>query len=111
MRPLQRVTASTTEVLSILLEAPDPIWGLQIVKSTGRYPGTIYPILERLESSGWITGAWDTDSDRKGPRRRFYTLNPEARAAAEEFVVRGDSKIIAQPSLKQHAPTSAVKKP
>lgn len=92
MKPLQRVTPTTTEVLEILLDASEPIWGLQIVKLTGRYPGTIYPILERLETSGWITGAWDDDDVRKGPRRRVYTLNPEAKVSAEEFVVRGSAK-------------------
>ncbi len=34
--------------------------GLQIVKDTGKKPGTVYPILERLEAAGWVQGGeWE----------------------------------------------------
>ena len=90
MEPLQRVTAPTLDVLAALLDGGDdtggPIWGLVIIKHTGRPSGTIYPLLERLERNGWILGSWEDDSDRSGPRRRLYEFTAEGRVAAEDLV-------------------------
>ena len=36
MKPLGRMTPATADVLEALLGAVDPIWGLRIVKATGR---------------------------------------------------------------------------
>ena len=37
--------------------------------------GTLYPALYRLEEAGYIKGKWeDNFSERKGPRRRIYSL-------------------------------------
>lgn len=86
MRPLQRVTAPTVEVLQALLAAAEPVWGLRLVKATGRPAGSVYPILSRLEESGWITGSWEDDPDRDGPRRRLYSFTADGEAAAHEVV-------------------------
>lgn len=80
---LSRVTGATVDVLEALLASSDR-WGLLIIKETGRPPGTVYPILDRLESAGWVTSDWETASDRSGPRRRFYSLTAEGRIAALE---------------------------
>lgn len=85
MERLGRVTPATAQVLEVLLSA-DSVWGLQVVKETGKKPGTIYPIMERLESAGWIAGEWDTNEGRKGPRRRYYRLTAEARPLAVGYV-------------------------
>ena len=83
MENLSRVTGATVDVLRALLDQPSPIWGLRIIKATGRTPGTVYPILDRLEHAGWVTSRWDDDDTRPGPRRRFYCLTTEgARRAA-----------------------------
>ncbi|GAA5227049.1 PadR family transcriptional regulator [Paeniglutamicibacter antarcticus] len=82
---LGRVTPATALVLEALLST-DRIWGLQIVKDTGKKPGTIYPILDRLETARWIVGDWDTEESRKGPRRRYYKLIAEARPSAWAYV-------------------------
>ena len=82
MIPLRRVTGPTVEVLEALLASPEPVWGLKIIKQTDRLPGTVYPILERLESQGWITSSWEGDGPRTGPRRRLHALTPEGRQAA-----------------------------
>ena len=84
MDNLGRVTPATALVLESFLAA-ERIWGLQIVKDSGKKPGTIYPILDKLESAGWIIGEWDTDEARKGPRRRYYKLVPEARPLAVAY--------------------------
>jgi PadR family transcriptional regulator PadR len=92
MEPLSRVTAATIDVLRVLAESRDPCWGLRVIKSSGRPAGTVYPILERLESLGWMTSSWDSDDVRSGPRRRYYELTEEGGSAAshaiEEFAGR-----------------------
>lgn len=82
MKPLSRVTPATLDVLAVLQHAKDPVWGLVIIKQSGRAAGTIYPILERLERTGWVTSAWEEGSDRVGPRRRYYTFTEEGAGAA-----------------------------
>jgi PadR family transcriptional regulator, regulatory protein PadR len=40
-------------------------------------PGTLYPVLRRMETRGWLRSRRDAD---RGPRaRREYTLTPEGR--------------------------------
>lgn len=84
MIPLRRITGATVDVLEALLAGDEPIWGLRIIKRTDRHPGTVYPILERLESQGWVTSTWEEDGSRSGPRRRFHALTPAGRKAALE---------------------------
>lgn len=91
MENLGRVTPATTAVLEVLLSA-ERVWGLQIVKDAGKKPGTIYPILDRLESAGWIEGEWDTEEARKGPRRRYYRLISGARPLALKYVAAQRAK-------------------
>ena len=91
MDTLGRVTPATALVLESLLSATT-VWGLQIVKDTAKKPGTVYPILERLEAAGWVRGEWETTEERKGPRRRYYRLLSEARPLAQEYVKAQQSK-------------------
>ncbi len=91
MDSLGRVTPATALVLESLLSATK-VWGLQIVKDTAKKPGTVYPILERLEAAGWVKGEWETTEERKGPRRRYYRLVSEARPLAQEYVRAQQSK-------------------
>lgn len=103
MEPLQRVTAPTLDVLAILLAAhtpdaatPDPaagepgapegIFGLEIMKRSGRPSGTIYPILERLERQGWIASTWEEHTTTQLHRRRVYSFTPEGADAARALV-------------------------
>lgn len=92
MEPLTRITAATIDVLSALIDGGGAVWGLQVIKQTGRPPGSVYPILDRLERSGWVRSEWETDNERTGPRRRFYTLTAEgadaARSAIATFAAR-----------------------
>ncbi|MEH1130171.1 PadR family transcriptional regulator [Micromonospora sp. CPCC 206061] len=70
-----KMTMQTRTVLRALLSAPgQEVYGLEIVEATGLPPGTIYPILARLESAGWIESRWeDVDQHAVGrPRRRYY---------------------------------------
>lgn len=86
MEQLSRITPATADTLSALLNAQDPTWGLEIIKNTGRPAGSIYPILDRLENLGWVTSAWEENTDRKGPRRRLYQLTAEGAKAAPDVI-------------------------
>lgn len=85
MEPIQRVTESTIDVLTVMLHSPRPIWGLRIIKESDRLPGTVYPILDRLERQGWIHSIWEESSERQGPRRRLYEFTAEGEPAAREL--------------------------
>lgn len=89
---VERVTGATVDVLRELLAAADPVWGLVVIKATGRKPGTVYPIFERLESAGWVESRWEEDSARPGPRRRYYRLTDDGRVAAVQTVAVFDAR-------------------
>ena len=65
----------------------EPLHGYEIarrieVESRGALHFTLaalYPLLYRLESRGWIRGAWETSDT--GRRRRSYQLLPRGRKA------------------------------
>ena len=79
MKPLLRVTNTTIEVLKCVYSFDGQgVWGLEIARLTGLKTGTVYPILERLESLGWLQSEWEISEDRSGPRRRTYKLTVEA---------------------------------
>lgn len=96
MQPLRRVTPATVDVLNVLVDEEEPVWGLRIVARTGRPAGSVYPILERLEALEWTTSAWEGETERTGPRRRLYELTPDgwgaARAAIEAHRVRAQRR-------------------
>lgn len=85
MEPLQRITPATLDVLDALMTSSEDVWGLLIIKQTGRPAGTVYPILERLEQRQWVESSWEDDPTRPGPRRRTYSFTAEGRAAAEQL--------------------------
>ncbi len=71
------------------------MWGLQIIKKTERLPGTVYPILERLERQGWVTSSWEENPSRQGPRRRLYEFTIEGARAAQDVCRSFDTKALA----------------
>lgn len=87
MQPLSRVTAATVDVLASLLDAAGTAtWGLRVIKQSSRPPGTVYPILDRLERAGWVESKWEDDDARPGPRRRLYELTAGGASAARSTV-------------------------
>lgn len=82
VQPLARMTPATLDVLAHLVARDAPTWGLEIAGATGRPTGSVYPILERLESHEWVVSDWETGGARPGARRRLYRLTPDARDAA-----------------------------
>ncbi|PZE34238.1 PadR family transcriptional regulator [Curtobacterium sp. MCPF17_031] len=89
MHRLDRVTRATVDVLGALVDGGRPMWGLLLVKATGRPTGTVYPILARLENAGWLLSSWEPDNQRPGARRRLFELTPEGATAASALIARG----------------------
>jgi PadR family transcriptional regulator, regulatory protein PadR len=50
--------------------------GAEIASVTKVGSGTLYPLLARLESAGWLSSEWETlsPSELGRPRKRFYQL-------------------------------------
>lgn len=86
MQPLSRITPATIDVLSVLDASNQAVWGLLVIKQSGRPAGSVYPILERLEQSGWVTSSWEENDERSGPRRRYYALTADGAAAARSAI-------------------------
>lgn len=86
MEPLSRITEATVAVLEVLSGSEGPCWGLLIIKSSGKPAGSVYPILDRLESSGWVTSSWEDDAARSGPRRRYYEFTEDGASAAAAVI-------------------------
>lgn len=65
------------KVLQVMTSAPsDDIYGLELIRRTGLKSGTLYPLLDRIEMTGWLVSHWEDGvlSSSGGPRRRFYRL-------------------------------------
>jgi|SRR5882724_5500702 len=72
-----RITAQTLKILGVLLSPEkDEMSGAEIGRSTEIASGTLYPILLRLESAGWVKSEWEAGDPRElgRPRRRFYRI-------------------------------------
>jgi PadR family transcriptional regulator PadR len=82
---MTRLTLQVQLVLRALSAEPDSeLYGLEIVEATGLLPGTVYPILARLEHAGWLSSRWEVIDQRvEGrPRRRYYRLTADGAVAA-----------------------------
>ena len=72
-----RLSHQTLRVLRVFLEQqPKEAAGSDICKQTRLLSGTLYPILMRLERSGWLKSRWEQidPHDAGRPRRRLYLL-------------------------------------
>jgi PadR family transcriptional regulator PadR len=77
-----RKTPALLAVLQVLLHVDSP-YGLEIIERTGLPSGTVYPLLARLESEGWVTSHWEAgDPGARGPRKRFYEITVDGAESA-----------------------------
>lgn len=56
-----RRTRTLLALLRDLLDNPDEFYGLQVHQRTGINEGTLYPLLHRLHSAGWLTSRPEDD--------------------------------------------------
>jgi DNA-binding PadR family transcriptional regulator len=78
-----RVSLVVLDILDELDNAApgNPAWGLRICEQTGHGTGTVYPALDKLLKAGWITDRWEKPQPADRPRRRYYDLTDDGRAA------------------------------
>lgn len=83
-----RVTMVILDILDVVMNASpdDPVWGLKLCEQTGHGTGTIYPALDRLLQAGWIEDKWEEPVPEDRPRRRYYTISADGRAAYTQAV-------------------------
>jgi len=81
-----RVSMVVLDILDAIDSAPpgDPAWGLRLCEQTGHGSGTVYPALDKLLRAGWIDDRWEEPQPADRPRRRFYSLTDDGRAAYAE---------------------------
>ena len=88
---VQRLTKPTARVLAQLLKAEHGrAYGMELSNTADVGPGTLYPMLARLESIGWVDSYWeDIDpSEANRPARRYYTLTSQGRIDAAAAIDR-----------------------
>lgn len=69
---VRRLSAQAISTLDALRGA-EWLHGYELSRRTGLKPGTLYPILERLEHRGLLEGRWEQNPDRR-PARHAYRL-------------------------------------
>lgn len=82
-----RMSGPTLKVLKMMIEKPrQRVCGAEISKGASIGSGTLYPLLQRLESAGWLKSEWeDIDASQEGrPRRRFYKLTGKGQTQASK---------------------------
>jgi PadR family transcriptional regulator, regulatory protein PadR len=82
-----RLSLQTLRVLEAFLEDPAAeLAGADVQKRGHLSSGTLYPILLRLESAGWLVSRWErVDPAAVGrPRRRLYRVTPTGLRATNE---------------------------
>ena len=98
MKQAIRLTQPALGVLRFLLTKPrEGHSGAEISKATKVGSGTLYPLLARLETVGWLKSEWEKIDPKEAgrPRRQFYRLtavgyNNAQRALADLQIVMGE---------------------
>src|SRR5262245_26108454 len=69
------VTYPTTLVLHAIADGVR--YGFDIADRTGLQTGTVYPVLRRLESLGYVRSSWESEKiarREQRPARRYYEI-------------------------------------
>lgn len=84
-----RRTKAQTAVLRLLLEREEALCGADFINEAKLFSGTLYPLLDRLQQKGVITGAWeDIDPSEAGrPRKKLYRLTGVGETYARKMLV------------------------
>jgi PadR family transcriptional regulator, regulatory protein PadR len=64
------------QVLELFIMHDAPLYGRQIVRALGLEEGTVYPILHRLQASGYLQKSW-AEPEPGRPPRCYYSLRSE----------------------------------
>jgi PadR family transcriptional regulator PadR len=91
-----RMTLSTLRVLAVLLVDPTAEhYGLEVAHAAELPGGTLYPILARLETAGWLTSHLeDIDEAAEGRRRRrYYRLTDSGAERARQILIEHEQTL------------------
>ena len=82
--PRKPNTSPQTEAVVRALAGAASDWrhGYDLSRETTLKSGTLYPILMRLESQGWLEARWEDEPAPGKPRRHLYRLTAEGAIAA-----------------------------
>jgi len=60
--------------------------GAEVSRALSIASGTLYPLLARLESAGWVDSEWEKIEPKEEgrPRRRFYKLTGHGQTCASK---------------------------
>ena len=85
MEDVELTLKSARLVNAFLADPGRARYGLELMRATGMPSGSMYPLLARFESAGWLTKSReDIDPVAEGrPRRTLYTLAEEAVPVAQ----------------------------
>lgn len=75
-------------------------WGVKLSERLRLRSGTIYPLLARLEKTGWLESVWDdiNPSQVGQPRRRLYRLTGQGERIAKEALA--ETRLSVDPSTQ-----------
>ena len=82
-----RFTHPSLLVLKTFIDrAASPLAGADLLKQTGLFSGTLYPILLRFEKAGLLESRWEEEHPKSlgRPRRRFYRMTQAGAQVAHE---------------------------
>ena len=86
---LAQVRRGTIEYCVLALLRDQARYGFEIARTLSdadglvTSEGTVYPLLARLRSAGYVETTWSESS--QGPPRRYYNLTSDGRSALEGF--------------------------
>lgn len=93
-------SSATRAVLATLVErAPGWSHGYELCRLTGLKSGTLYPLLIRLESEGYLVAEWQPAEPGRPPRHA-YRLTAEGHAYAEQVrsITRNQDERLSRPT-------------
>lgn len=97
----RKLSLQALRVLHYLFQNPSKHpCGADFIKNLGLSSGTIYPILLRLEKSGFVESEWEVEeaSSLGRPRRRLYKITGTGIKAAQDAMAEFNT-FSSQPGL------------
>jgi DNA-binding PadR family transcriptional regulator len=91
-------------LIAALLQAPSD-WrhGYDLSRETGLKSGTLYPILMRLEGSGWLEARWEDQPAPGKPRRHLYRLTARGQAEGQALLTAAQERATSPLTGRQRA--------
>jgi PadR family transcriptional regulator PadR len=78
----RNASRQTEQLLAIHITRQRPLHGYEISKLTGLKPGTLYPMLIRLQDQGLLSAEWREPEKPGRPPRHVYCLTGDGLAYA-----------------------------